>query len=73
MVPYNPMGIAESFPFFCEALVEYKNPPQDLEKLFQNLILTYRQCLGQKEWRSYVESFPPQLKLEFDARFSSYQ
>ena len=26
MIPYNPIGIAESFPYFCEALVEFKNP-----------------------------------------------
>jgi len=34
MIPYNPLGIADGFPFFCEALVEFKDPPQDLEKLF---------------------------------------
>lgn len=59
MIPYNPLGIAHSFPYFCEALIEFKNPPKDLEKLFQSLILTYKQCLAEKEWNSYLDSFPP--------------
>ena len=50
MIPYNPMGIAESFPYFCEALVEFKNPPKELEYIFQNLLFTYKQCLGGKVW-----------------------
>jgi transportin-1 len=27
MIPYNPIGIADSFPYFCEALIEFKEPP----------------------------------------------
>lgn len=46
MIPYNPVGIAESFPYFCEALVEFQDPPKDLEHMFQNLLATYKQCLG---------------------------
>ncbi len=38
MIPFNPIGIAESFPFFCEAIVEFKNPSQELEYIFKNLI-----------------------------------
>jgi transportin-1 len=34
MIPYNPIGIAESFPYFCEALIEFKAPPRDLEYTF---------------------------------------
>ena len=59
MIPYNPIGIADSFPYFCEALIEFSDPPQELEHIFQNLIFTYKQCLGEEEWNSYIESFPP--------------
>jgi hypothetical protein len=38
MIPYNPIGITDSFPFFCEALVEFQHPPPELEQTFQNLI-----------------------------------
>ena len=31
MIPFNPIGISESFPYFCEALVEFNDPPLDLE------------------------------------------
>lgn len=62
MIPYNPIGIAESFPYFCEALVEFKNPSQELEHIFQNLIVTYQQCLGPVEWKNYMDSFPPTLR-----------
>ncbi|TNV73242.1 hypothetical protein FGO68_gene7412 [Halteria grandinella] len=69
MIPYNPIGIADSFPYFCEALVEFKNPTQELEYIFQNLIVTFKQCLGVVEWNAYLESFPPQLKKELNTRF----
>ncbi len=42
MIPYNPIGIADSFPYFCEALVEFSDPPAELEYTFQNLIFTYK-------------------------------
>lgn len=69
MIPFNPIGIAESFPYFCEALIEFDDAPQDLEYTFQNLIFTYKQCLGPLEWNKYIESFPPQLKAELNTRF----
>lgn len=47
MIPYNPIGIADSFPYFLEALVEFHNPPAELESTFQNLISTYKNCLGE--------------------------
>jgi len=31
MIPFNPIGIADSFPYFCEALIEFVDPPQELE------------------------------------------
>jgi hypothetical protein len=34
MIPHNPLGIADSFPYFCQALVEFKTPSAELEKLF---------------------------------------
>lgn len=34
MIPHNPLGIADSFPYFCEALVEFTDPPNKLEKVF---------------------------------------
>jgi hypothetical protein len=69
MTPYNPEGIADCFPYFCEALVEFKNPPADLEYIFQNIIGTFRQCLGTDNWNSTMESFPPVLRDELQSRF----
>jgi hypothetical protein len=31
MVPFNPIGIADSFPYFVEALIEFPDPPAELE------------------------------------------
>jgi hypothetical protein len=31
MIPYNPIGIVDSFTFFCEALVEFPDAPPTLE------------------------------------------
>lgn len=69
MIPFNPIGIAESFPYFCEALVEFKNPSQELEYIFKNLIQTYKQCLGADDWNAYLESFPEALRNELNSRF----
>ena len=71
MIPYNPDGIAESFPYFCEALVEFNNPSKELEYIFQKLIKTFRECLGPKQWSAYTESFPSVLREELNKRFSS--
>lgn len=71
MIPFNPVGISDSFPYFCEALLEFENPPQDLECTFKNLILTYKQCLGPKEWSTYIHSLPKQLKKDLEGRFGN--
>jgi hypothetical protein len=62
MIPFNPIGIAESFPYFCEALIEFKDTTLELEYIFKNLIQTYKKCLGADEWNSYLESFPLHLR-----------
>jgi len=62
MIPHNPMGITEAFPQFCQALLSYKNPPADLEKQFQNLMKTYKQCIGQASWDQYLHTFPESIR-----------
>ena len=69
MIPFNPIGITESFPFFCEALVEFKDPSPELEYMFKNLIQTYKKCLGDQEWNEYLESFPFHLRAQLNNRF----
>jgi hypothetical protein len=34
MIPFNPIGIAENFPYFCESLIEFNDPPPELENIF---------------------------------------
>jgi transportin-1 len=70
MIPFNPVGIAESFPYFCEALVEFKNPTSELEYIFKNLIQTYKVCLGEATWTAYLDSFPMSLREELNSRFN---
>lgn len=70
MIPFNPVGIAESFPYFCEALVEFKNPTSELEHIFKNLIQTYKVCLGEATWSAYLDSFPDSLRGELNSRFN---
>ena len=69
MIPYNPIGITDSFPYFCEALIEFDDPPTELEYTFKNIIQTYKQCLGEQEWAKYIETFPMVLKQELNNRF----
>jgi hypothetical protein len=69
MIPFNPMGIADSFPEFCEALIEFKEASEELQYIFRNLLMTYKKCLGDETWNTYLESFPPALRTQLNTRF----
>jgi transportin-1 len=73
MIPHNPLGIKDSFPYFCEALVEFKDTTPELERQFQSLIETFKNCYGEENWNSYINDFPPSLKNDIISRFSHGQ
>ncbi len=56
------------FAFFCDAICHYDDAPEDLENLFQNIILSYKNTLREK-WMDYFKMFPEKLKSKMSNRF----
>jgi len=66
---YNPSGIMNHFAFFCDAICQYSNAPPELEQLFQNIILSYKNLIGEN-WNQYFNAFPEKLKMKMGGRFN---
>lgn len=64
----NPSGVMNYFTFFCDAICHYDNSPKELEDLFQNLIISYKNTLRGK-WMEYFKNFPDKLKHKMTIRF----
>jgi len=56
------------FAFFCDAICQYDNSPEELESLFQHLIKSYKTTLKEK-WMDYFKLFPEKLKIKMTLRF----
>jgi transportin-1 len=65
---HNPNGVINHFAFFCDAICQYDNSPQELENMFQNLIFSYKNTLKGK-WNDYLKLFPEKLKQKMNERF----
>jgi len=66
---HNPNGIINHFAYFCDAICNYDNAPNELESMFQNLIYSYKKSLNDK-WNSYFKEFPTKLQNKMIKRFS---
>lgn len=65
---HNPNGVINYLAFFCDAICQYENPNEELERMFQNLIYSYRNTL-QEKWFNYFDKFPQRLKMKMTNRF----
>jgi transportin-1 len=65
----NPTGVMNYFAFFCDAICQYDNAPEELEQLFQFLIQSYKNTLKEK-WVEYFTLFPDKLKIKMTVRFN---
>jgi len=65
----NPQGALPHFAYLCSALVQYKNPPSQLEIQFKAILQSYKQQIGQG-WDDYLNEYPADLKNEMIQRFS---
>jgi len=64
----NALGALKYFPYFCDAVIEYKNPGEDLEKLFKGILTSFKESIGEK-WAGYVSAFPADLRQKLNQRF----
>jgi len=64
----NPNGVINYFAFFCDAICQYENPAPELERMFQNLVGSFKNTLREK-WFDYFKLFPEKLKIKMANRF----
>jgi transportin-1 len=65
---HNPNGVMNFFAFFCDAICQYEDAPEELESFFQKIIHSYKNTLKDK-WMDYFKSFPERLKKKMNNRF----
>ena len=57
----NPQGLFNNFPYFCDAICQYDNPPLEMKNLFNDLIYSYKTSF-QDEWGDIIKNIPEKLQ-----------
>jgi len=65
----NTNAIINEFPFFCSAVVHYKDPRQELHLIFKGILQTFKMTCGEENWKAYISKFPDDLKSNLVHRF----
>ncbi|KAK4318649.1 hypothetical protein Pmani_010366 [Petrolisthes manimaculis] len=61
MISVNPDGVVEDFNFFCDAIVSWTNPKQDLKEMFHKILHCFKEQVGEENWKRFTEQFSPTL------------
>ena len=64
----NPQGLINHFPYFCDAICQYENPPAELDNIFNDLIASYRNSFLDR-WNDIFSNFPEKLQKKMASRF----
>ena len=65
----NPQDLINHLPYFCDAICQYENPPEELNKLFNDLINSYKLSL-QNKWNDIFCNLPEKLQKKMIYRFN---
>ncbi|XP_065175090.1 transportin-1-like [Sycon ciliatum] len=57
----NPVGIAQNFVFFCDAVASWTSPPLALQEMFQRILHGFKNEIGEAEWVMVSSQFPTLL------------
>ncbi|KAI0317407.1 ARM repeat-containing protein [Amylostereum chailletii] len=68
LVQVNPMGIAKSLLWFCNAIVRWNTPSPELNAMFQNLLSGFK-AHDEAGWQAQVATFPPVIQERLAARY----
>jgi hypothetical protein len=70
LIPHNPASAltGPAFPYLCQAFVSYKEPPEALRQMFQEIIIKGKEAIGD-QWSQYVREFPEQLREGLKSKF----
>jgi transportin-1 len=65
----NPQGLINHLPYFCDAISQYENPPDELDRMFNELINSYKTSLSNR-WNDIFQNFPEKLQKKLIYRFN---
>lgn len=65
----NTKGIMNDFPYFCSAIVYYKDPNRELNQIFRGMLHTFKSQCGEDYWKDYLSKFPDDLKHNLMHRY----
>ncbi|CAG8553062.1 7040_t:CDS:10 [Diversispora eburnea] len=68
MIQVNPNGIAKSFLYFCDAVVQWQHPPPELNEIFRKILTGFKQMMG-PNWDAYTSHFPPHIRQRLLERY----
>eukprot|EP01080_Neovahlkampfia_damariscottae_P002701 gene2701-3897_t len=60
MVRKNPQATLQSFPYICDAIASWTNPPKELGEEFYTLLHGFKKSIGDG-WPTYYATFPKDL------------
>uniref|UniRef100_A0A1B6EQY0 Importin N-terminal domain-containing protein n=1 Tax=Cuerna arida TaxID=1464854 RepID=A0A1B6EQY0_9HEMI len=61
MITVNPAGIVQEFIFFCDAVASWVNPKEDLKEMFTKILHSFKNQVGDENWKRFADQFPTQL------------
>ncbi|KAF8271037.1 ARM repeat-containing protein [Lactarius quietus] len=68
LVQVNPMGIAKSLLWFCNAIVRWNQPSEELNSMFQALLTGFK-THDPQGWAAQVQTFPPVIQERLAQRY----
>ncbi|TFY79591.1 hypothetical protein EWM64_g4421 [Hericium alpestre] len=68
LVQTNPMGIAKSLLWFCNAIVRWNSPSAELNSMFQTLLSGFK-AADAAGWQAQVATFPPAIQERLAQRY----
>ncbi|KAI0295294.1 ARM repeat-containing protein [Russula brevipes] len=68
LVQVNPMGIAKSLMWFCNAIVRWNQPSEELNSMFQALLTGFK-THDPQGWAAQVQTFPPAIQERLAQRY----
>ncbi|QRW12567.1 importin subunit beta-2 [Ceratobasidium sp. AG-Ba] len=68
LIERNPSGIAKAFVFFCNAVVRWTAPSQELNDLFSKILHGFKQMSG-AQWDAQMAAFPEGIQERLRVRY----
>ncbi|KAG9119033.1 hypothetical protein FRC07_006164 [Ceratobasidium sp. 392] len=68
LIERNPSGIAKAFVFFCNAVVRWTAPSQELNDLFSKILHGFKQMSG-SQWDAQMAAFPEGIQERLRVRY----